>query len=109
MSLCAFLKRNSIGVKTINALTMAITNRKLFFNGLKLRDRQWPFTGKVPEVEYKENHRENYGIRKVDNSNYSKEIFKKRGKEWCDLFVHDTFVKNRFKVYAQGYSDMTYV
>lgn len=56
---------------------MAITNRKLFFNGLKLRDRQWPLTGKVPEVEYKENLRENYGIRKVDNSNYSKEIFKK--------------------------------
>ena len=77
MSLCALLKRNSIGVKTINALTMAITNRKLFFNGLKLRDRQWPLTGKVPEVEYKENLRENYGIRKVDNSNYSKEIFKK--------------------------------
>ena len=72
-----FLKRNSIGVQTINALTMAITNRKLFFNGLKLRDRQWPLTGKVPEVEYKENLRENYGIRKVDNSNYSKEIFKK--------------------------------
>lgn len=38
-----------------------------------------------------------------------KRFLKKRGKEWCDLFVHDTFVKNRFKVYAQGYSDMTYV
>lgn len=34
---------------------MAITNRKLFFKGLKLRDTQWPFTGKVPEVDYSEN------------------------------------------------------
>ena len=56
---------------------MAITNRKLFFKGLKLRDTQWPFTGKVPEVEYSENPRENYDIRKVENDNYSKEIFKK--------------------------------
>lgn len=73
----AFLKRNSIGVKTINALTMAITNRKLFFKGLKLRDTQWPFTGKVPEVDYSENSRENSDIRKVENGSYSKEIFKK--------------------------------
>lgn len=88
---------------------MAITNRKLFFKGLKLRDTQWPFTGKVPEVDYSENSRENFDIRKVENGSYSKENFKKRGNEWRDLFVHDTFVKNRFKVYAQGYSDMTYV
>lgn len=77
MSLCAFLKWNSIGVKTINVLTTAITNRKLFFNGLKLRDRQWPLTGKVPEVEYKENLRENFDIRKVENGSYSKEILKR--------------------------------
>lgn len=62
----------------------------------------------MPEVDYRENSRENFDIRKVENGNYSKEIFKKLGNEWRDLFVHDTFVKNRFKVYAQGGSNMTY-
>lgn len=85
---------------------MAITNRKLFFNGLKLRDRQWPLTGKVPEVDYSENPRENSNMRQVENSDYSKENFKKRGNEWRNLFVHDTLTKNGFQVYAQGCSDM---
>ena len=48
----AFLKWNSIGVKTINVLTTAIANRKLFFNGFKLCDSQWLLTGKVLEVEF---------------------------------------------------------
>lgn len=58
------------------------------------------------EVDYSENPRENYGIRQVENSDYSKESFKKRGNEWRDLFVHDTLGKNGFQVYTQGCSDM---
>lgn len=44
----------------------------------------------MPEVDYSENSRENFDIRKVENGNYSKEIFKKLGNEWRDLFVHYT-------------------
>ncbi|KXG89083.1 hypothetical protein HMPREF3232_01116 [Fannyhessea vaginae] len=51
----------------------------------------------MPEVDYSENPRENYGIRQVENSDYSKESFKKRGNEWRDLFVHDTLTKMGFK------------
>ncbi len=45
-------------------------------------------------------------MRQVENSDYSKDNFKKRGNEWRNLFVHDTLTKNGFQVYAQGCSDM---
>ncbi len=57
-------------------------------------------TGKPPKVGYSENPKENYGIRKVENNDYSKENFKKRGNEWRDLFVHDMLARNGYKVEA---------
>lgn len=73
---------------------------------VRLRDKDWLLTGKPPEVDYSNNPRENYGIRKVENNDYSKENFKKRGNEWRDLFVHDTLAKNGYKVQPQGGADI---
>lgn len=97
---------DSLGIKVVDGKATNAADKKLLFSELKLRDRQWLLTGKPPEVDYSENPRKNYGIRKVENGDYSKENFKKRGNEWRDLFVHDTLAKNGFKVYAQGGSDI---
>lgn len=79
---------------------------KVLNRELAKRDRRWVLNGKVPEVDYSNNPRENYGIRKVENNDYSKENFKKRKNEWRDLFVHDTLAKNGYKVQPQGGSDI---
>lgn len=79
---------------------------KVLNRELAERDRRWVLNGKVPVVDYSNNPRENYGIRKVENNDYSKENFKKRKNEWRDLFVHDTLAKNGYKVQPQGGSDI---
>ncbi len=84
-----------------NSAVQAVLQREI-----RLRDKDWLLTGKPPEVDYSNNPRENYGIRKVENNDYSKENFKKRGNEWRDLFVHDTLAKNGYKVQPQGGADI---
>lgn len=73
---------------------------------LQFRDKDWVLTGKPPEIDYSKNPRQNYGVRKVENNDYSKENFKKRHNEWRDLFVHDTLAQNGYKVQPQGGSDI---
>lgn len=69
---------------------------------IQFRDKDWVLTGKPPEIDYRDNPRENYGVRKVENNDYSKENFKKRKNEWRDLFVHDTLARNGYSVAANA-------
>lgn len=69
---------------------------------IRLRDKDWLLNGKVPEVDYSNNPRENYGIRKVENNDYSKENFETAKNEWRDLFVHDTLARNGYSVAANA-------
>lgn len=89
---------DSLGIKVVDGKATNTADKKLLFSELKLRDRQWLLTGIPPEVDYSENPRKNYGIRKVENSDYSKENFTERHNDWRDLFVHDTLAKNGYKV-----------
>ena len=93
---------DSLGIKVVDGKATNAADKKLLFSELKLRDRQWLLTGKPPEVDYSENPRKNYGIRKAENSDYSKENFKKRKNEWRDLFVHDTLARNGYSVAASA-------
>lgn len=69
---------------------------------IQFRDKDWVLTGKLPEIDYSKNPRQNYGVRKVENNDYSKENFKKRKNEWRDLFVHDTLARNGYSVAANA-------
>ena len=75
---------------------------KVLNRELAKRDKRWVLNGKVPVVDYSNNPREKYGIRKVENNDYSKENFKERKNEWRDLFVHDTLVRNGYSVAANA-------
>lgn len=43
---------DSLGIKVVDGKATNATDKKLLFSELKLRDRQWLLTGKVPEVDY---------------------------------------------------------
>lgn len=43
---------DSLGIKVVDGKATNAADKKLLFSELKLRDRQWLLTGKVPEVDY---------------------------------------------------------
>ena len=43
---------DSLGIKVVDGKATNVADKKLLFSELKLRDRQWLLTGKVPEVDY---------------------------------------------------------
>lgn len=76
--------------------------QKLLERELKRRDPRWVLEGIKPKVDYSKNPRKKYGVRKVENDDYSKQNFKKTGEEWRDLFVHDSLALNGFALQPQG-------
>lgn len=76
--------------------------QKLLERELRRRDPRWVLEGEIPKIDYSKNPRKKYGIRKVENDDYTKGNFKKTRNEWRDLFAHDALASNGFSFQPQG-------
>lgn len=65
------------------------------------RDREWLWSGKVPEVDYTSCSRKIYGTLQKESESFNPGDYKKenvidRGPEWMDLFAHDALANSGF-------------